>query len=83
MSYEQALLIAIGSLTGAVVFMYAWWLKAYESLRADNKACHEEHKGCIERERAMLERVIRLEERTGVERRTGPTPIAQIPEKTT
>lgn len=63
MTYEQALLVAIGALSGAVVFMYAWWLKAYEHLRKD-------HTDCITRERITMERVIRLEERTGTEKRS-------------
>ena len=59
----DALIAAVGALSGAVVFMFLTGLGLYRELRADHKACEAS-------KQAMFERVIRLEERTGTERRT-------------
>ena len=73
MDTTTLLIGAVSALAGAVVFMFKWGLSAYESMRVD-------HRSCMDRERIMLERVIRLEERTGTERRAGD-PITVPPWK--
>lgn len=73
LSYVAALLTAVGALAGALVAMWVWWINAYTALR-------DSHKQCEDSKNLLVERVIRLEERTGTERRSRTeTGIDRIP----
>lgn len=60
---QQVLVTAVATLSGVVGTMGYWFKSQYAELRKDYKECEAS-------KMLLFERIIRLEERTGIERKT-------------